>query len=408
LKGQGYHTACIGKWHLGMDWPTLPGAPKFGDGIEGTLAAGVVDFTRPVQRGPNSVGFDYYFGISASLDMVPYTFIENDRVKVVPTVPMAFPMMTGRPGGTTRKGLGAEGFEAVDVLPTLTKTAIDYIGQRAAAKDAAPFFLYLPLNAPHTPIAPTPEWLGKSGLNPYGDFVMEVDAMVGDLLAALDRAGLAGNTLVFFTSDNGCSPQAKFPELLAKGHNPSGPLRGMKADIFDGGHRVPFIARWPGQIPAGRSSDQLICLNDLMATCAEVTGTRLPENAGEDSVSLLPVLLGQDVPPLHEALVHHSIDGSFAIRQGQWKLELCAGSGGWSAPKPASKEEKGLPPTQLYDLSSDIAETRNLAAEKPEIVARLTKLLEKYVADGRTTPGPPQKNTAQVVLRKRGVVAEKE
>ena len=406
LKAQGYHTACIGKWHLGMDWPFLPGAPKFGDGIEKGLAAGMVDFAKPIQRGPNSVGFDYYFGISASLDMVPYTFIENDRVTVEPTVPKSFPMMAGRENGSTRKGLGAEKFEAVDVLPTLTKKAVEYIGQRGAEKEK-PFFLYLPLNAPHTPIVPTPEWLGKSGLNPYGDFVMEVDAMVGEVLAALDHAGVAGNTLVFFTSDNGCSPSAKFSELAAKGHHPSGPLRGMKADIFDGGHRVPFIARWPGKIPAGSSSDQIICLNDLIATSAEVTGVKLPENAGEDSVSLLPVLLGKQVAPLHEAIVHHSIDGSFAIRQGQWKLELCAGSGGWSSPKPG-KEEHGLPPTQLYDLASDIAEQHNLVAEKPEIVERLTKLLEKYVADGRSTPGAPQANTGKIVLRKRGEKADPE
>jgi arylsulfatase A len=400
LKSAGYHTACVGKWHLGMEWPFLAGAPKFGDDIERGLEAGAVDFAQPIRRGPNAVGFDYYFGISASLDMVPYTFIENDRVKVVPTVSKTFPLMAGRPGGQTRKGLGAPEFEAIDVLPTLTRTAVDYIAKRAAAKDGQPFFLYLPLNAPHTPIAPTPEWQGKSGLNPYADFVMEVDATVGEVAAALEKAGVAGNTLLFVTSDNGCSPQAKIPELQALGHFPSGPLRGHKADIFDGGHRVPFLARWPGQIPAGSTSDQTVCLNDLMATCAQLTGARLPENAGEDSVSLLPVLRGEKVSSVHEALVHHSINGSFAIRQGKWKLELCAGSGGWSDPKPGSPAEKALPADQLYDLSADLGEQRNVAAEHPEIVERMTKLLESYVAKGRSTPGAPQANTGEVKLRK--------
>ena len=400
LKGAGYHTACIGKWHLGMEWPLLPGARKYGDGIESGLAPGVVDFAQPIRRGPNAVGFDYYFGISASLDMVPYTFIENDRVKVVPTVAKSFPMMSGRPGGQTRKGLGAPEFEAIDVLPTLTRTAVDYIAQHAAAKDGQPFFLYLPLNAPHTPIAPTPEWQGKSGLNPYGDFVMEVDATVGAIVAALDTAGLAQNTLLFVTSDNGCSPEAKIPELQALGHYPSGPLRGHKADIFDGGHRVPLIARWPGQIPAGSTSGAILCLNDLMATCAQIVGVKLPDNAGEDSLSLLPLLRMDKTAEVHQALVHHSINGSFAIRRGNWKLELCAGSGGWSAPRPGSVEEKGLPSDQLYDLSADLGEQRNVAAEHPAIVAELTKLLESYVANGRSTPGAPQANTGRVVIRK--------
>lgn len=401
LKAAGYHTACIGKWHLGLEWPLLPGAPKYGDGIEKGLEAGVVDFAQPIKRGPNAVGFDYYFGISASLDMVPYTFIENDRVKVVPTVPKSFPMMAGRPGGQTRKGLGAEKFEAVDVLPTLTRTAVDFIGHQATTRGRQPFFLYLPLNAPHTPIAPGPEWQGKSGLNPYADFVMEVDATVGAVTAALDKAGLAENTLLFVTSDNGCSPQAQIPELREMGHSPNGPLRGMKADIFDGGHRVPFLARWPGQIPAGSTSDQIVCLNDLMATCAELAGQKLGDNAGEDSVSLVPVLRGDKGSSVHEAIVHHSINGSFAIRQGKWKLELCAGSGGWSAPKPGSPAEKDLPADQLYDLSTDLAEQKNVAAENPEIVARLTKLLESYVANGRSTPGARQANAVDVKLRKR-------
>lgn len=365
-----------------------------------------VDFTKPIRRGPLTAGFDYYFGISASLDMVPYTFIENDRVKVVPTVEKKFPMMAGRTGYDSTRGLAAPGFEPVDVLPALTRAAVDYIGQRAgAAKEGHPFFLYLPLNAPHSPIFPTPQWQGKSGLNVYGDFVMEVDDEVGKVLAALERAGVAGNTLVFFASDNGCAPVARIDELNALGHQPNGPLRGMKSDIFDGGHRVPFLARWPGRIPAGSTSDEVVCLADFMATCAQITGAALPAQSAEDSVSLLPVLRGEKVSPLHEAIVHHSASGFFAVRQGKWKLNLCAGSGGWSSPRPGSDEERGLPPDQLYDLSVDLGEQHNLAAEHPEIVERLTKILERYIADGRSTPGPRQPNDAPIEIRKVAKVA---
>jgi arylsulfatase A len=399
LKQRGYHTACIGKWHLGMDWTLKPDAEKFNDNIEKGADGWRVDFSKPIRNGPNSLGFDYFFGMSASLDMVPYTFIENDRVTTLPTVDKAFSMMLGRSGGMTRKGPADADFEAMNVLPTLTRKAVDYISQRAAnAKAGKPFFLYLPLNAPHTPIAPTPDWQGKSGLNPYGDFVMQVDWTVGRILAALDENGLSQDSLIFFTSDNGCSPEAKFDELTAKGHNPSYHFRGAKADIFDGGHRIPFIVRWPGHVNAGTTSGQLICLADLFATCADIFAAKLPDNAAEDSVSLLPALEGRDKGALREAVVHHSINGSFAIRQKNWKLELCPDSGGWSAPRPGSKAADELPPVQLYDLANDIGEQKNVQALHPQVVERLTKLLEKYVADGRSTPGATQSNSSPVAI----------
>ena len=401
LKQHGYHTAAIGKWHLGMDWTLKPYAKPFGDNIEKGEDGWRVDFSKPIRNGPNSIGFDYFYGISASLDMVPYTFIENDRVVKPPTEDKSFPMMLGRSGGATRRGPAAAAFEAADVLPTLMRKAVEYLEQRASAsKRGQPFFLYLPLAAPHTPIAPTAEWQNKSGLNPYADFVMAVDADIGKIMTALERNDLAQNTLMIFTSDNGCSPQANFPELLAKGHNPSAHFRGTKADIFEGGHRVPFIARWPGKIKAGSTSDQLICLNDLMATCAEIIGAKLPDNAGEDSVSILPALLGKAKQPLREALVHHSINGSFAIREGNWKLAFCADSGGWSAPRPGNSEARQLPALQLYDLSKGIGETTNVHDEHPEVVARLTKLLEQYAANGRSTPGAPQSNTGEVRIQR--------
>jgi arylsulfatase A len=384
LREQGYATACIGKWHLGMNWPLNDStAPAPSDNPQR------IDYSRPIEGGPNAVGFDYFYGISASLDMPPYAFIENDRVTEAPTVEKQW----------LRKGPAAESFEAEDVLPTLTDKAVDYIGRRAAAaKQGKPFFLYLSLASPHTPILPTSEWQGKSGLNPYADFVMQTDATVGAVLDALDRQGLAENTLVIVTSDNGCSPEADFPTLRALGHDPSHHFRGHKADIFEGGHRVPFLVRWPARVKAGTRSDQLICLNDLFATCADLLGKTLPDNVAEDSVSFLPALTGSDKKPLREAVVHHSINGSFALRQGKWKLVLCSGSGGWSEPRPGSAAALELPPVQLYDLSRDIGERVNVQARHPAVVAQMTKLLEKYVADGRSTPGKRQQNTGPVAL----------
>jgi len=367
LKQHGYATACIGKWHLGMK------VPKKAD-------------IGPIGQGPMTRGFDYYFGISASLDMPPFAFIENDRFTQAPTATKNW----------VRTGPAAPDFEAADALPTLARKACEYIGARAAEKQ--PFFLYLPLTSPHTPLVPTKEWQGKSGLGEYGDFVMETDGALGEVLAALDTNGVAENTLVIFTSDNGCAPYIGVDKLEKLGHFPSADLRGYKADIFDGGHRIPFIARWPGKIRPGAQSGQLISLTDLMATCAEIVGAKLPDNAGEDSVNILPALTGTADKPVREAVVHHSINGKFAIRQGNWKLELCSGSGGWSNPKDGAP---GLPPLQLYDMTRDVGEQTNLQAEHPEVVARLTKLLEEYVAEGRSTPGAPQKNDAPVDIGKK-------
>jgi arylsulfatase A-like enzyme len=401
LKKHGYHTAAIGKWHLGMNWARLPGKDVAELSVETPEQVANVDYTQPIADGPTAVGFDEYFGISASLDMVPYTFIENDRVTILPTQVREYPLMLGREGGMTRQGPAAPGFEVENVLPTLTERAVAYIRQRAApAKAGQPFFLYLPLASPHTPIAPTPAWRGKSGLNPYADFVMQTDHAVGELLAALDQAGLADNTLLIITSDNGCSPQAKFEELVPQGHNPSYVFRGHKADIYEGGHRIPFLVRWPGHVRPGSRSEQTTCLTDFLATAAEILGTPLPENAGEDSVSMFAALRGTAGGPLREAIVHHSINGSFAIRQGNWKLCFCAGSGGWSAPRPGRDSTAGLPPLQLFDLAADIGEQRNVQAEQPAVVERLTKLLEKYVAEGRSTPGAPQKNAVDVDFRR--------
>ncbi|MBL9143984.1 MAG: sulfatase-like hydrolase/transferase [Verrucomicrobiaceae bacterium] len=404
LKAQGYKTAAVGKWHLGMDWVKHAGKDVAELNIEAANQVNNVDFTKPATNTPTAVGFDYYFGISASLDMVPYCFIENDRVTELPTATMSL-LMNATPGknGTTREGPGVPGFKGEDVLPTLTKKAIEVIGKHAAAKEN--FFLYLPLNSPHTPILPSKEWQGKSGISLYADFVMQTDDAIGQIVKALEAGGIGDNTVVVVTSDNGCSPSADFKQLAEHGHNPSYVFRGNKADIFDGGHRVPFLVQWPAQVKGGTTYDHPVCLLDFMATAADITGTKIPDNAAEDSVSFLPALKGKN-EPVREAIVHHSINGSFSIRQANWKLELCPDSGGWSDPRPGGggkgkgKGKKGpatpapaLAPLQLYDLSQDIGEKTNVQAEHPEIVERLSKLLEKYVADGRSTPGAPQKNT---------------
>ena len=383
LKQKGYATACIGKWHLGMTMPAQAGA-KVSDRNENP-SPDLFDLTQIIANGPVTHGFDTFFGISASLDMPPFAFIENDRFTEAPTATKTW----------VRTGAAAPGFEAPEVLPTLTRKAVDYIG---TAK--SPFFLYLPLSSPHGPIVPTKEWQGRSGLGSYGDFVMETDWALGEVMLALDKAGIADNTLLVFTSDNGCAPVADIPALEKLGHFPSERRRGYKADIFDGGHRIPFVVRWPGHVKPGSTSDQAICLTDLMATCAEIVGATLPANAGEDSVSLLPVLLGTDRTRVHEAIVHHSVNGSFAIRSGKWKLDLCADSGGWSKPKPGSEAAQKLPPVQLYDMSKDVGERANEVQEHPEIVTELTSLLERYVAQGRTTPGSPQRNDVPIELRK--------
>ncbi|MBK8035847.1 MAG: arylsulfatase [Verrucomicrobiaceae bacterium] len=361
LKQQGYNTACIGKWHLGFQSDAEPTKIKKGSGLP--VGAQIIG-------GPTTRGFDLYFGCSNARTMS--SLIENDRV--------------------------IEHIETIDMLPRLGARAVSHIA--ACAKSDAPLFLYLPLTSPHTPIVPSAAWKGKSGLGDYADFVMQTDAIVGDVLAALDQHGLAENTLVFFTSDNGCSPAAKTKELEKSGHFASAGFRGYKADIWDGGHRVPFFVCWPGKIAAGSKSAQTICHTDFLATCAAILDAKLPENAAEDSVSLLPALLGKDNAPLHEHVVHHSISGRFAIRQGNWKLALCPGSGGWGKPGDADAAKQGLPAVQLHDLSTDPAETTNVHDKHPEVVQRLTKLLDDIIAKGRSTVGAPQKNDVPVIVAK--------
>ena len=376
LKSHGYHTACIGKWHLGLDWQQD--------------ASGKTDITQSVKAGPNDVGFDYFFGIAASLDIPPYVYIENNRstTTAIDTVEA----MKGK--AFWRRGPIGEDFKHKEVLPRLTEKAVGYIKQQAESND--PFFLYFPLPAPHTPILPTEEFIGKSGIKEYGDFVLMVDDVVARIVSALDEHGLKENTLIIFTSDNGCAPIADIEEMNSFGHHPSYVFRGHKADIFEGGHRIPFIASWPARIKGGTQSHETICLTDFLATCAGITGSELPDNSGQDSFNLLPALFQESyTAPLREATVHHSVDGYFSIRQGKWKLIFCPGSGGWSFPAPKEAREAGLPMMQLYDLEADAGEQVNLIDQHPTVVEELTELMAKYIREGRSTPGEPQQNEGE-------------
>jgi arylsulfatase A len=394
LKAQGYATACIGKWHLGLDYTLTDGRPISQKGKNENVE---IDYSKPIKGGPVSLGFDYFFGIPASLDMVPYIYIENDHAVAVPSETIE--ATSGYE--FYRGGPIAPGFKHEDVLPKCTEKAVQFIDDQSNTNPQKPLFLYFPLSAPHTPILPSDEFIGKSGVGIYGDFVQQCDWTVGQVMKALERNGRSKNTLFIFTSDNGCSPMANFEDLARKGHDPSFVFRGYKADIFEGGHRIPFIARYPEKIAAGSKCDDTVCLTDLMATAADMCNVELPDNAAEDSFSIMPDLLSTAFDPVREATVHHSINGSFSIRKGKWKLELCPGSGGWSSPRPNRKEAKALPPIQLYNLETDIKEKTNLQHKHPDIVSQLTKLLQSYVDQGRSTPGKKQKNQGQTPITKK-------
>jgi arylsulfatase A len=394
LQQNGYHTACIGKWHLGMDWPLRNGgiADDKGDFSKPFADMSHVDFAAPILNGPVDRGFDHFLGISASLDMFPYVWIKDRLPTELATETKAF----------HRPGPAGKNFEAIDVQPKIIEHAIEFIGLHAVAedKDRTPFFAYIPLAAPHTPILPTPEWKGSSGINAYADFIRQVDADMSRLLHAIDQNGMAKNTIVIFTSDNGCSPSANLDELTKAGHNPSYIYRGHKADLYEGGHRVPFLVRWPDKIKPGTVSNQLVGQVDFLATFAELLAVTLPDNAAEDSISFLPALFGTDNGPIRKSLIYQSINGSFAIRDGQWKLALCPGSGGWSYPQPGRDDQRGLPAFQLYDLSVDPAEKTNLVQSHPERVTKLKADMEQAIARGRTTPGLDQQNDVVIALIK--------
>lgn len=394
-KEHGYRTACIGKWHLGWNWP-IPKEkmPLFRTtGYRGKKDLQATDehrtawrevFSKPIPGGPTAVGFEEYFGTDVP-NWPPYCYIENDRTVGIPSEYAGVKLF--EKNQASQQGPALEGWTLKPILPALGDRAAGYIEREA--KTPAPFLLYLPFTSPHTPLSVNDEWKGKSGLNLYADFVMETDAIVGQVLEALEKSGSAENTLVIFTSDNGCAHYIGVSDLEKMGHYPSGPLRGYKADAWEGGHRVPFIVRWPGIVEAGSVNDQLVHQADLLATVAEILDAALPENAGEDSFSLLPLLKG-GIAPIRETSVSCSIRGTPSLRLGPWKYIAARGSGGWGKGGDQSQ------PVQLYNLSDDIGETKNLALEKPEKLTELQTKLEEVISRGRSTAGEPQNNDVKV------------
>jgi arylsulfatase A len=419
LKKHGYHTGCIGKWHLGQGWDFEADKEAFCPGARYTPTSMRYDadepataeqrqrwqeaFGKPTTDGPTTRGFDYYFGVDVP-NWPPYCFIENDRTVGIPSEWLPDRLLGDDQASQAGPAMPYWHFE--QLLPTWARKADDYIKARAEADES--FFLYMPMTSPHTPLSVNKQFIGKSGLNnAYADLMIETDHVFGHVLRSLDEHGVADNTLVIFASDNGFAHYVGAQEdgrgqfesaLEPQGHFPSAGYRGYKSDAWDGGHHIPCIARWPGKIAPGSTCDQLVCLSDLIATCAEILGDPLPDDAGEDSVSMLPLFTEPD-RPTRDHLIHHSITGKFAIRDERWKLVLCPGSGGWSQ---ADREaaEHGLPLVQLYDMQDDPGERTNLHAEHPQRVKQMIRQLEQLIADGRSTPGTPQHNDVDVDMWK--------
>ena len=388
LKKNGYTTAMIGKWHLGLGIATIDGntakpksglKQKRGKGAFPPAELSNIDWKKSIKGGPVDLGFDSWFGIPASLDFPPYVWIRDRNWTTEGTHSKAF----------HRDGPAGADFEAIDVLDKLTAETVGFISGYDSAK---PFFLYMPLPSPHTPIVPTREWQGKSGLGSYGDFVMQTDDVVGQVIKALDAKGISENTIVIVTSDNGCSKSADFKNLESQGHFASAQYRGSKSDIWEGGHRVPFLVRWPKVIKSGSVSKELTCQVDLLATCAELLGRELPEHAAEDSESILPLFKGEQAGFSRKGVIHHSISGHFAYREGKYKLVLAAGSGGWTGPTEAVAKKQGLPKAQLYDLDADPGEQNNLYQSQPETAERLLAQLTQYVNAGASVKGKNSEN----------------
>lgn len=385
LKKNGYNTAVVGKWHLGLDWVEKKTKEEKSDkesSNQGILNINPeqIDFTIPPADGPLNHGFDYSYVLPASLDMPPYCYLENDKL----TTPMNDSTPGNNPDNATtgafwRGGLMAQGFEFNKVTPTFTEKAIGFLRKQTTEK---PFFLYLPFPSPHTPWLPTGEFVGSSKAGEYGDFVNMVDAQVGKILQTLTELGLDDNTIVFFASDNGPFWRPSFIEKFD--HRAAYIYRGMKADAFEGGHRIPFIVRWPGKIKPGTQSDVTTTLTNLLGTCADVLHTELAENEGEDSFSILPLLLGKESEYKQpEALIQHSSRGVFVVRKGDWKLINGLGSGGFSKPE-MIEPQPGEAPGQLYNVAEDPSETNNIYLQNTDKVEELNAILRNYQESGRS------------------------
>jgi arylsulfatase A-like enzyme len=386
MQQQGYHTGMVGKWHLGADWQRAPANASYK--TLGGYGANAVDYAKPFRNGPVDIGFDEAFFILSSLDMPPYLYLRNDKSLSIPDAMMGW--QHNEYNKYRRKGAGHSSFDAHTCLADFARESRAYIA--AQAKDASkPFFLYLALSAPHTPVTPGKKFKGRyPQYSMYADFIAETDWVVGEVLRQLEESGVDENTMVVYTSDNGFAPYVRIPKMLEAGYKPSAQYRDAKASIYEGGHRVPFLVRWPGRVGAGAVSDVTICTTDFFATFADVLGAKdnIPAEAAEDSFSFYPSLMGEK-KETRPYTVHHSIKGTFAIRRGKWKLILGSGNGGsfgWGKTRTSAKL------VQLYDMEEDEGETTNLETRHPDVIKELVDLLATSFREGRSTPGPRQKN----------------
>jgi arylsulfatase A len=383
LQDNGYRTACIGKWHLGWDWPTKDGTHpndtlEFGTYCDDERAEyeDNIDYAQPVAGGPVDRGFDSYFGVDVP-NFTPYSWFVDDRVTEAPTVPKPDDLY-GHPGRAV------PGWSHEAMIPAFTQRAVSLIEETGSDSDGPPLFLYYALTSPHSPVVPNDEFKGASGIGNYGDFVCEVDWLVGELVDALERAGLFDNTLFIFTSDNGPERQVGddegvFERARRTRHFSMGPWRGAKVDVWEAGHRVPFIATWPEVIPEAAVSHDMVSLVDFMATCAEILDRPLPHGASEDGVSMLAQLRGEEAPD-RAPLVLHGGDGRLALRDGDWMFIDAPSGGVWPEPEWYREEQGYVPhdlPGELFNLADDPTERTNLYADKPEVVERMTATLER-------------------------------
>ena len=385
LQDKGYQTALVGKWHLGWNW-TGPQPSQMVEQRNG-LKDKEWDFTQPIADGPITRGFDYYFGTHVP-NFAPFTFIENDRVVEQPTERYIHDPNEGvvMPRNFAGSPI-APGWKFGRILPEITERAVEYVQDQASEKE--PFFLFFSMTSPHEPVVPSENFKGKSGINPIADFVMETDWAAGQVIEAVDLAGISEKTIIIFTSDNGHSHYTGLEELIDAGHYPSGEYRGHKSDVWEGGHRVPYLVRWPGKVEAGSENHHIVGLNDTFATVAEILGQELPYTAAEDSLSFHDLLVRNASTPSRHQIVVQSTHGEFGFLEGPWKIVF--------RNQGVLDESRGKPTQiELYNLDRDISETTNIATSHPEIVRRLTQNLETVINRGTSRPGPVQSNDTSI------------
>ena len=391
LRDKGYTTACVGKWHIGMSFFDKEGKRITNQRLEGVKQ---IDYSRPIPDAPIHRGFDTFFGtVSCPTTDWLYAFIDGDRIPVPPTKIINKKKLPNHAySRDCRPGMVADNFDHEEVDLVFLRKSREFLEQHVKTKPGKPFFLYHSMQAVHLPSFPAEQFKGKTQAGPHGDFIFEMDYIVGELLKTLEELGVADNTLVIFASDNGPEVQAVNDMRKTYNHDGARPWRGVKRDQWEGGHRTPFIVRWPGKVTPGTTSDQLLSLTDVMATCAEITGTVLPNNAAEDSYNMLPVLLGtQGNTPVRRFMLEQTIFLEMSIRDGQWKYLDHQGSGGNNYSriklKPYALEDTDpQAPGQLYNLETDPSETTNLYSRYPEIVRGMKAQLEAFKSSGRSAP----------------------